>query len=64
MASGEMALADGIRLSWHEFGDSDGPPVSTRRGCRCRAWAEDAYDETAMAAQRDVPYVSVRYHSG
>ena len=50
MTSDVIALADGRRLRWHEFGDADGPPVLYTAGTPVSGLGGAAYDEAARAA--------------
>jgi pimeloyl-ACP methyl ester carboxylesterase len=45
-----ITLADGRRLSWHEFGDPDGSPVIYTAGTPVSGLGGAVYDETARAA--------------
>jgi pimeloyl-ACP methyl ester carboxylesterase len=45
-----IALADGRRLSWYEFGDSDGSPVIYTAGTPVSGLGGAAYDEPSRAA--------------
>ncbi|MEV4539870.1 alpha/beta hydrolase [Asanoa sp. NPDC049518] len=45
-----ITLADGRRLSWHEFGDPDGSPVVYTAGTPVSGLGGASYDETARAA--------------
>jgi pimeloyl-ACP methyl ester carboxylesterase len=45
-----IVLADGRRLSWHEFGDPDGSPVIYTAGTPVSGLGGACYDETARAA--------------
>ena len=44
-----IVLADGRRLSWHEFGDPDGSPVIYTAGTPVSGLGGACYDETARA---------------
>jgi len=50
MASDVIALLDGRRLCWHEFGDPDGWPVIYTAGTPVSGLAGAWYDEAAQAA--------------
>src|SRR5260370_1857612 len=50
MTSEVMALPDGRRLSWHEFGDPGGSPVIYTAGTPVSGLGGACYDETARAA--------------
>jgi pimeloyl-ACP methyl ester carboxylesterase len=50
VASTVMALPDGRRLSWHDFGDPAGSPVIYTSGTPVSGLAGSSYDETARAA--------------
>jgi pimeloyl-ACP methyl ester carboxylesterase len=50
VAADVMILADGRRLNWHEFGDSDGAPVIYTAGTPVSGLGGRCYDETARAA--------------
>jgi pimeloyl-ACP methyl ester carboxylesterase len=45
-----MRLPGGRRLSWHEFGDPDGPPVMYTAGTPVSGLGGASYDEPARAA--------------
>jgi len=46
-----ITLPDGRQLSWHEFGDPDGPPVIYTAGTPVSGLGGGCYDETARAAE-------------
>jgi hypothetical protein len=46
-----ITLADGRRLSWHEFGDPAGSPVIYTAGTPVSGLGGAMYDETARAAR-------------
>jgi pimeloyl-ACP methyl ester carboxylesterase len=50
VTSDVITLADGRRLSWHEFGDPGGSPVIYTAGTPVSGLGGGCYDETARAA--------------
>jgi pimeloyl-ACP methyl ester carboxylesterase len=50
VTSGALTLADGRRLTWHEFGDPAGAPVIYTAGTPVSGLAGGNYDEAARAA--------------
>jgi pimeloyl-ACP methyl ester carboxylesterase len=50
VTSDVISLADGRRLSWHEFGDLDGSPVIYTAGTPVSGLGGASYDQTARAA--------------
>ena len=50
MASDVITLADGRRLSWHDFGDPNGSPVIFTAGTPVSGLSGASYDDAARAA--------------
>jgi pimeloyl-ACP methyl ester carboxylesterase len=51
VTSNVITLADGRRLSWHEFGDPNGSPVVYTAGTPVSGLGAAGYDQTALAAR-------------